>query len=47
MVRKPPIDPVRWQPPPVDPLPDMPTSSISFFPLLGNVPEDVVVDTAG
>ena len=47
MVRKPPIDPVRWQPPPVDPLPDMPTTSITVVPLPGNGPEDVVVDTAG
>jgi len=47
MVRKPPIDPVRWQPPPVDPLPDMPTPSITVVPLPGNGPEDVVVDTAG
>jgi len=47
MVRKPRIDPVRWQPPPVDPLPDMPTASITVLPLPGNGPEDVVVDTAG
>ena len=26
--RKPPIDPVRWQPPPVDPLPDFASGSI-------------------
>jgi sugar lactone lactonase YvrE len=47
MVRKPQIDPVRWQPPPVDPLPDMPTPSVTVVPLPGNGPEDVVVDTAG
>lgn len=47
MVRKPRIDPVRWQPPPVDPLPDMPTPSITTVPLPGNGPEDVVVDAAG
>ncbi|HEY3996993.1 MAG TPA: SMP-30/gluconolactonase/LRE family protein [Mycobacterium sp.] len=46
-MRKPRIDPVRWQPPPVDPLPDMPTSSVTVVPLPGNGPEDVVVDTAG
>lgn len=47
MARKPSIDPVRWQPPPVAPLPDMPTASITVVPLPGNGPEDVVVDTAG
>src|SRR5882757_7426600 len=47
MARKPHIDPVRWQPPPVDPLPDMPSPSITVVPLPGNGPEDVVVDAAG
>ena len=47
MARKPRIDPVRWQPPPVDPLPDMPTASVTVVPLPGNGPEDVVVDAAG
>jgi sugar lactone lactonase YvrE len=50
MARKPSIDPVRWQPPPVDPLPDMArtsAASITVVPLPGNGPEDVVVDTAG
>jgi sugar lactone lactonase YvrE len=47
MARKPSIDPVRWQPPPVDPLPNMPTASITVVPLPGNGPEDVVADTAG
>ncbi len=47
MARKPRIDPVRWQPPPVDPLPDMPTPGITVVPLPGNGPEDVVVDAAG
>jgi sugar lactone lactonase YvrE len=50
MARKPRIDPVRWQPPPVDPLPDMARpseGSITVVPLPGNGPEDVVVDTAG
>src|SRR5947209_20609284 len=47
MARKPRIDPVRWQPPPVDPLPDLPSPSITVVPLPGNGPEDVVVDTAG
>lgn len=46
-MRKPPIHPVRWQPPPVDPLPDMPTPSVTVVPVPGNGPEDVVVDPAG
>jgi sugar lactone lactonase YvrE len=47
MARKPRINPVRWQPPPVDSLPDMPTPSITVVRLPGNGPEDVVVDAAG
>jgi sugar lactone lactonase YvrE len=50
MARKPRINPVRWQPPPVDPLPDMARTSeasITVVPLPGNGPEDVVVDAAG
>jgi len=47
MARKPRINPVRWQPPPVDPLPDMAAPTITVVPLPGNGPEDVVVDTAG
>jgi sugar lactone lactonase YvrE len=47
MARKPRINPVRWQPPPVDPLPDLPAPSITVVPLPGNGPEDVVVDAAG
>lgn len=44
---KPPIDPVRWQPPPVDPLPDLPSAPLTVVPVPGNAPEDVVVDTDG
>lgn len=47
MARKPPIHPVRWQPPPIDPLADMPAPNVTVVPLPGNGPEDVVVDTAG
>jgi sugar lactone lactonase YvrE len=47
MARKPRINPVRWQPPPVDPLPDMPTASVTVVPVPGNGPEDIVVDSAG
>ncbi|HME47475.1 SMP-30/gluconolactonase/LRE family protein [Mycobacterium sp.] len=45
--RKPPIDPVRWQPPPVDPLPDFPSAPITVVPVPGDAPEDVVVDGDG
>ncbi|BDB40788.1 strictosidine synthase family protein [Mycobacterium kiyosense] len=44
---KPRINPVRWQPPPVDPLPDMPAPPITVVPLPGNGPEDVVADATG
>jgi sugar lactone lactonase YvrE len=47
MAGKPRINPVRWQPPPVDPLPDMPTPNVTVVPLPGNGPEDVVVDATG
>ncbi len=47
MARKPRINPVRWQPPPVDPLPHMPAPDVTVVPLPGNGPEDVVVDAAG
>ncbi|MBO0864728.1 MAG: SMP-30/gluconolactonase/LRE family protein [Mycobacterium sp.] len=44
---KPRVDPVRWQPPPVDPLPDVPSPDITVVPLPCNGPEDVVVDASG
>jgi len=46
-VSKPPIDPVRWQPPPVDRLPDPPPGTITVLPVPGDAPEDVVVDADG
>jgi sugar lactone lactonase YvrE len=45
--RKPPVDPVRWTPPPVDPLPDFGSAELTVIPLPGNAPEDVVVDGDG
>jgi hypothetical protein len=45
--RKPSIDPVRWQPPPVDPLPDLPDADVTVVPVPGDGPEDVVVDAEG
>jgi len=44
---KPPIHPVRWQPPPVDPLPEQPARPVTVVPLPGDGPEDVVVDADG
>jgi sugar lactone lactonase YvrE len=45
--RKPRIDPVRWRPPPIDPLPDVPAADLTVVPVPGNAPEDVVVDGDG
>jgi sugar lactone lactonase YvrE len=45
--RKPPIAPVRWQPPPLDELPPLPSPAITVVPVPGHAPEDVVVDAAG
>jgi sugar lactone lactonase YvrE len=44
---KPPVDPIRWQPPPIDPLPDVPRADITIVPVPGDAPEDVVVDANG
>jgi sugar lactone lactonase YvrE len=44
---KPPVDPVRWQAPPIDPLPDFPSADLTVIPVPGNAPEDVVVDADG
>ncbi len=44
---KPPIDPVRWQPPPVDPLPDVPAADRHRRSGPGDGPEDMVVDGEG
>ncbi|WP_273732783.1 SMP-30/gluconolactonase/LRE family protein [Mycolicibacterium septicum] len=47
MPRKPPIDPVRWTPPPIDPLPDFGPAELTIVPVPGEGPEDVVADAAG
>ncbi|MHA3023350.1 SMP-30/gluconolactonase/LRE family protein [Mycobacterium sp. BMJ-28] len=44
---KPSIHPVRWQPPPVAPLPDFPLPELTVVPVPGHGPEDVVTDTDG
>ncbi|WP_421843398.1 SMP-30/gluconolactonase/LRE family protein [Mycobacterium sp.] len=48
MVNKPPIYPVRWQPPPVQPLPppDL-QAAVTVVRLPGSAPEDVVADADG
>lgn len=45
--RKPPIDPVRWTPPPIDELPNFGPADLTIVPLPGEGPEDVVVDASG
>jgi sugar lactone lactonase YvrE len=44
---KPPIDPVRWRPPPIDPLPEFASADITVVPVPGHGPEDIVVDADG
>jgi sugar lactone lactonase YvrE len=44
---KPPIDPVRWQAPPVEPLPEFPGADLTLIDVPGGDPEDVVVDDDG
>jgi sugar lactone lactonase YvrE len=44
---KPAVDPVRWQAPPVEALPDFPAADLTMVPVPGGEPEDVVVDAAG
>lgn len=45
--RKPPIDPVRWTPPPVDDLPEFGPVELTIVPMPGDGPEDVVADADG
>jgi len=42
-----PIDPVQWQAPPVDPLPEFGSAALTLTPIPGGEPEDVVVDARG
>lgn len=44
---KPSVDPVRWQPPPVDPLPEFGAAELTVVPVPGEAPEDIVVDADG
>jgi sugar lactone lactonase YvrE len=45
--RKPPIDPVRWTPPPIDELPEFGPAELTIVPVPGDGPEDVVLDASG
>ncbi|MEW2481338.1 SMP-30/gluconolactonase/LRE family protein [Mycobacterium sp. NPDC049093] len=47
MPRKPAIDPVRWTPPPIAPLPEYGPAELTIVPVPGDGPEDVVVDASG
>lgn len=44
---KPHLDPVRWKPPPVWPLPEFGAVELTIVPVPGDAPEDVVVDADG
>ncbi len=44
---KPRVAPVRWQPPPVDPLPEFGAAQITVVPMPGDAPEDIVADADG
>lgn len=44
---KPPIAPVRWQPPPVKPLPEFGPAELTVVTMPGDAPEDIVVDADG
>jgi sugar lactone lactonase YvrE len=47
-VTKPPIDPIRWQPPPSRPLPEPdPIAALQVVAVPGTAPEDVVADADG
>lgn len=47
VTRKPPVHPVRWQPPPIEDLPALPSPDLTVVPVPGHAPEDVVTDAAG
>lgn len=44
---KPPMHPVRWQPPPIEAIADVPARPITVVHVCGDGPEDVVVDAEG
>ena len=44
---KPSVSPVRWQPPPVKPLPEFGPAELTVVAMPGDAPEDIVVDADG
>ena len=44
---KPKVNPVRWRPPPVTPLPEFGPAELTVVPMPGDAPEDIVVDADG
>ena len=44
---KPAVDPIRWQPPPVEPLPEFGPADLTVVPMPGDAPEDVVAGPDG
>ena len=46
-VPKPRVDPVRWQPPPVRPLPEFGPVDLTVVAMPGDAPEDIVADDDG
>ena len=44
---KPRVDPVRWKPPPVRPLPTFGAAELTVVPMPGDAPEDIVADADG
>jgi len=44
---RPTVDPVRWRPPPVTPLPEFGPADLTVVPMPGDAPEDIVVDADG
>ena len=47
MTNRPSVDTVRWQPPPVTPLPEFGPAELTVVPMPGDAPEDIVVDADG
>ena len=47
MPARPAIDPVRWQPPPIEPLPEFGAVELTVLAVPGDAPEDIVVDGDG
>ena len=44
---RPTVNPVRWRPPPVTPLPEFGPADLTVVPMPGDAPEGIVVDADG